>query len=127
MTHGEAYEIDTFKEKIIDLDKGAKHVAKISNTRRNKRILQRWGNRGIAGIKLPTIRIGAELYTSQEALNWFLNASQKAQRLKHSRATSAGIAKSQDEANRQRRSQGTSGELAKSESDIEQEARDLGI
>jgi hypothetical protein len=93
MTHVFTYDIDTFVEKIISLDKGAKHVSEISGTKRNKRILLRWSNRGVAGVKLPTIRIGGELYTSQEALNWFLNASRQAKRQKHSRATSAGITK----------------------------------
>ena len=119
--------IDTFSEKIMSLDQGAKHVSKISGTKRNKRILQRWSNRGISGVKLPTIQIGGELYTSQEALNWFLNASRQAKRERHGRATSAGIAQSQYEANRQGYSREASDELAEAESDVEQAARDLGI
>ena len=88
------YSIDTFVEKIISLNEGAKHVSEISGTKRNKRILLRWSNRGVAGVKLPTIRIGGEVFTSQEALNWFLNASREAKRQKHSAATSLGISKS---------------------------------
>ena len=103
MTHS----INTFTEKIISLDAGAKHVSEISGTKRNKRILLRWSNRGVAGVKLPTIRIGGELFTSQEALNWFLNASRHAKRKKHGRATSVGIAKAKIE--------------------FEQQAEDLGI
>ena len=127
MTHVFTYDIDTFVERIISLDEGAKHVSKISSTRRNKRILLRWSNRGVGDVKLPTIRIGGELYTSREALNWFLNASRQSKRQKHSQATSAGIARSQDEANQQGHRREASGELAKSELDVEQVARDLGI
>lgn len=123
MTH----QIDTFSEKILSLDGAAKHLSKISGTKRNRRILQRWSNLGVSGIKLPTIQIGGELYTSQQALNWFLNASRQAKRERHGRATSAGIAQSQYEANRQGYSREASDELAEAESDVEQAARDLGI
>jgi len=127
MTHVFTYDIDTFIERIISLEEGAKHVSKISSTRRNKRILLRWSSHGVGGVKLPTIQIGGELYTSQEALNWFLNASRQAKRETHGRATSAGIAQSQYEANRQGYSREASDELAEAESDVEQAARDLGI
>ena len=90
-------EIDTFTEAIISLLEGAEHISKISGKKRNKRVLIRWSNRGVAGVKLPTIRIGGELYTSQEKLNWFLNASREAKRQKQSTATKEGIAKAQNE------------------------------
>lgn len=87
-------QIDTFQESIISLDAAAKHVSEISGKKRNRRILIRWSNRGVAGIKLRTIRIAGELYTSREALNLFLNASQEAKRKKHSEATIRGISHS---------------------------------
>ena len=99
-------EINTFEERIISLEDGAKHISKISGTKRNRRVLIRWSNRGVAGIKLPTIRVGGQLYTSQEKLNWFLNESREAKRKRHSQATSAGI------------------QQAKS---VEQRAQELGI
>ena len=99
-------QIDTFNETIMSLDEGAKHVSEISGKKRNRRILVRWSNRGVAGVKLPTIRVGSELYTSREALNWFLNASQEAKRSRHSEATTNGI------------------RLAKC---VEQQAQELGI
>ena len=83
--------IDTFTEAVISLDVAAKHVSKISGTKRNRRVLIRWANRGVAGVKLPTVRIGGQIYTSQEKLNWFLNESQTAKRKRHSQATKAGI------------------------------------
>ena len=83
--------IDTYKEKIISLDEGAKHVSRISGTKRNRRVLIRWSNRGVAGVKLPTIRIGGQIYTSQEALNWFLNASREAKTQQRSKATAEGM------------------------------------
>ena len=83
--------IDTFKEKIISLDDGAKHVSKISGKKRNRRVLIRWSNRGVAGVKLPTIRIGGQIYTSQEKLNWFLNASRAAKTEQRSKATAEGL------------------------------------
>ena len=98
--------IDTFKESIIHLDDAAKHVSKISGTKRNRRILLRWASRGVAGVKLPAIRIGGELFTSREKLNWFLNESREAKRRNHSQATSIGI--------RQARN-------------VEQQAQELGI
>lgn len=107
MTQTVTNEIDTFSETIISLDEGAKHVSQISGTKRNRRVLVRWSNRGVAGVKLPTIRIGGELYTSQEKLNWFLNASRDAKRQRHSNATKAGI--------------------AKASIDVEHEAEELGI
>lgn len=107
MTHVYTYDIDTFTEQIISLDEGARHVSEISSTQRNKRILLRWSGRGIAGVRLPTIRIGGELFTSREALNWFLNTSRQAKQEKHGRATSIGIAKAKIE--------------------LEQQAEDLGI
>ena len=91
MTQTTTTEIDTFKEIVISLDQGAKHVSKISGTKRNRRVLIRWSNRGVAGVKLPTIRIGGEIFTSQEKLNWFLNASREAKQKRHSQATSLGI------------------------------------
>ena len=99
-------QIDTYSETIISLDEGAKDISKISGTKRNRRILVRWSNRGVAGVKLPTIRVGSELYTSREALNWFLNASQEAKRSRQSEATTNGI------------------RLAKC---VEQQAQELGI
>ena len=94
MTQTVTTEIDTFTETIISLDDGAKHVSQISGTKRNRRVLIRWSNRGVAGVKLPTIRIGGELYTSREKIDWFLNAAAEAKRKLHSRATKAGIANS---------------------------------
>lgn len=102
-----SYSIDTFAEHVITLEQGAKHLSKISGTRRNRRVLLRWSNRGIAGIRLPTIRIGGELFTSREALNWFLNSSREARQKNHGRATSVG--------------------MAKAKLDLEQQAQDLGI
>ncbi|MFK7768793.1 MAG: DUF1580 domain-containing protein, partial [Mariniblastus sp.] len=65
--------IDTFKETIISLEEGAKHLTKIGKVKRNKHVLMRWANRGVAGVKLRTISIGSEIFTSCEALNCFLN------------------------------------------------------
>ena len=83
--------IDTFLETVISIDDAAKHVSKISGKKRNRNVLLRWANRGVAGVKLPTIRIGGELFTSQEALNWFLNESRKSKTQSRSKATSEGM------------------------------------
>jgi hypothetical protein len=73
-----SYSIDTFIETIISLDDAARHVATISGKKRNRRVILRWISRGVAGVRLPAIRIGGQLYTSAEALNYFLNESQAA-------------------------------------------------
>ena len=54
-------QIDTFTEEIINLDASAAHIARISNTKRNRRVLLRWANRGLVGVKLPTILIGGQI------------------------------------------------------------------
>ena len=84
-------EIDTFKEKVISLDAGAKHISKFTKKKKNRRILLRWSNRGLSGVKLPTIRIGGEILTSKEALNWFLNRSREAASQKRSQQTKRGL------------------------------------
>lgn len=69
--------IDTFKEKVISLARAAKHVAKISGKKPNRRALLRMALKGKKGVRLPTIDISGELYTSEEALNWYLNEIRK--------------------------------------------------
>ena len=69
MNQLEPNQIDTFNEEIIDLDAAAAHIARISKTKRNRRVLLRWANRGLAGVKLPTILIGGQIYTSKQKLN----------------------------------------------------------
>ena len=70
MKHINPNQIDTFNEEIMDLDAAAAHIARISKTKRNRRVLLRWSNRGVSGLKLPTILIGGQIYTSKEKLNW---------------------------------------------------------
>ena len=113
MKHINPNQIDTFIEEIIDLDAAAVHIARISKTKRNRRILLRWANRGLSGVKLPTILIGGQIYTSKEKLNWFFNESAKAKRLRRSDETKDGLRK-------KRQGQPTA-------SDLEAEARALGI
>ena len=69
--------IDTFVEKVISLARAAEHVGKISGKKPNRRALLRWALKGKKGIRLPTIDISGELYTSEEALNWYLNEIRK--------------------------------------------------
>lgn len=106
-------QIDTFNEEIIDLDAAAAHIARISKTKRNRRVLLRWANRGLAGVKLPTILIGGEIYTSKEKLNWFLNEAAQAKRHRRSNETKAGLRKK--------------GQERPTDRDLEAEARALGI
>ena len=106
-------QIDTFTEEIMDLDAAAAHIARISKTKRNRRVLLRWSNRGVSGVKLPTILIGGQIYTSKQKLNWFLNESAKAKRLRRSNETKEGLRKKQQERPADR--------------DLEAEARALGI
>ena len=89
--------IDTFSEKIISLEVAANHVGAISGKKRNRSIILRWINRGVAGVRLEAVRIGGEIYTSERAINLFLNESCVANRRRHSQATSAGIRRSSQE------------------------------
>ena len=113
MKHINPNQIDTFTEEIMDLDAAAAHIARISKTKRNRRVLLRWSNRGVSGVKLPTILIGGQIYTSKQKLNWFLNESAKAKRLRRSNETKEGLRKKQQERPADR--------------DLEAEARALGI
>ena len=113
MKHINPNQIDTFIEEIMDLDAAAAHIARISKTKRNRRVLLRWANRGLAGVKLPTILIGGQIYTSKEKLNWFLNESANAKRLRRSDETKTGLRKKSQE--------------RLTESELEAEARALGI
>ena len=99
--------IDTFSETVISLDDAAKHVSKISGKKRNRALIIRWANRGVSGVRLKTICIGSEIFTSREAINAFLNESRNAKQAKLSKATSQGIRSAR--------------------STIEQEALELGI
>ncbi len=113
MKHADPKQIDTFTEEIIDLDAAAAHIARISKTKRNRRVLLRWANRGLAGVKLPTILIGGQIYTSKEKLNWFLNESANAKRHRRSDETKTGMRKNRQE--------------QPTDSALEAEARALGI
>ncbi|MEL7500051.1 MAG: DUF1580 domain-containing protein [Planctomycetota bacterium] len=86
--------IDTFKETILSVDAAAKHISKITGKRRNRAVILRWANKGVAGVKLRTIAVGSEIFTSREALNDFLNDSRNAKRDQRSRETASGIRRS---------------------------------
>lgn len=83
--------IDTFKEKVLSIDEADRHIAKISGKKRNRSKIIRWANRGVAGVKLRTILIGSEIFTSREALNEFLNLSREAKQSAKSLTTAVGI------------------------------------
>ena len=103
-------QIDTFKHQMMTIDEAAKHASGISRKKKNRNVILRWANRGVAGVILPTIRMGSDLFTSQEAMNWFFNESRKAKSKARSKATSEGMRRSK---------------LTKS--GIELEAQELGI
>ena len=84
--------IDTFKETILSVDEAAKHVSKIAKKKRSRPVIMRWANRGVAGVKLATILIGGEIYTSAEALNRFMNESRAAKLAKQGQVMADGIA-----------------------------------
>ena len=86
--------IDTFTESIISVDEAAKHVSKINGKKRNRSVILRWINRGVAGVRLSAIRIGGDLHPSREALNSFLNEAHAAKTKRHGRATAEGIRRS---------------------------------
>ena len=67
--------IDTFREKVISLNEAVDHISKISGRKRNRHVVLRWINKGVGGTRLETIRIGRQIYTSEEAINRFVNAS----------------------------------------------------
>ena len=117
--------IDTFNEDVISIDAGAKHVAKISGKKPNRRQLVRWSNRGVSGLRLPTIQIGSELYTSREKLNWFLNAIRQVKQKRHSQATSRGIQTASLERQAEQLSQATSRGIQTAS--LERQAEQLGI
>ena len=83
--------IDTFREKVISIEDAAKHVSKLTKKKRNRSLILRWANQGVAGVRLETIRIGSDIYTSREALNEFMNASREAKFSEQSQATTNGL------------------------------------
>ncbi len=83
--------IDTFKESLVSAEDAAKHIAKITGKKSNRRVILRWMNRGVSGVFLASIRIGSEIYTSREKLNLFVNEARQVKKSELSNATKAGI------------------------------------
>ena len=83
--------IDTFKETILSVNDAAKHVGEVTGKKRNRAVIMRWANRGVSGVRLRTILIGGEVFTSSEALNEFFADSRRAKQKRRSDATAGGI------------------------------------
>ena len=90
--------IDIQSETVISLNEAAKHPS-LPRRRRGKRphvsTLYRWSTAGIKGIKLETLRVGATLCTSLEAVQRFaerltaLDSHRAAENMRHSERDSA--------------------------------------
>ena len=84
--------IDTFNERMLNVDEATAHFSKICKRERNRHVVLRWMNRGCSGVVLETVRIGREIYTSAEAVNRFANRVAAKKRELHGFATTEDIA-----------------------------------
>lgn len=73
-THQEstsAYRIDTNSDRLLQLARLADWLATRTGRQLHRSVPYSWRRNGIAGIRLPTVRLGGAHYTSQEAFSWW--------------------------------------------------------
>jgi hypothetical protein len=103
--------IDIQHDQLVELSKVPANLQKRTGKRLNLSTIYRWINRGIADIRLETILVGGQRFTTAEALNRFFTQSTLAKQGRLSTATSEGIKRAKFVRDRQ----------------LEKEAQELGI
>lgn len=78
--------IDISKEELLTLTEVTKVLPKLKPHGVSSNCVWRWCRKGVKGVKLDYVRIGARMYTSTEALNRFANAVADADRQQHAEA-----------------------------------------
>ena len=68
------YSINPSRDRLIALAKLVQWYEQRTGRRLHRSVTYRWRQRGVAGIKLPTIRLGGTRYTSEEAIAWWTAA-----------------------------------------------------
>lgn len=62
-------------EDVLSLSEARNELQKITGHRPDKSTMIRWIIRGVGGVKLEAVRLGGRhIYTSTQALNWFIVA-----------------------------------------------------
>lgn len=72
--------IDLFSEELITLTDVAKKLPGRDGRSLHHSTLVRWARRGIAGERLPAVKIGGAFYTTLDRVNEFLNHVSHAER-----------------------------------------------
>ena len=99
--------ICTSSENLIAFDRIPQYLQKTFGHKVHLASVYRWANKGIGGVRLETIKVGAKRFTSTQALDRLFNG-----------ATKAG----------QERIEDTPAEIkSRTEKRIEKEAKELGI
>jgi hypothetical protein len=74
-----AFPINVFEEDVLSLDEAAKVISAITKRKRNVPLIRRWITRGVDGVRLGSVKIGREWFTSKQALLRFLNRTESAE------------------------------------------------
>lgn len=80
MTTATTYQIDPERERVLELTAVPAEMARMGFRRPHVNVVRRWKKRGVRGIALPTVLVGPRLYTSIEALKWWVAAASAAPR-----------------------------------------------
>lgn len=76
-----SYSIDLDHEKVLPLGDVPALMERMGFRRPHINVVRRWSKRGLRGIALPTVLSGPRLYTSREALKWWIAATSAASRV----------------------------------------------
>lgn len=76
----EPYSIDPARDRLLSLRRVVEWYTSRTGERLHRTVPYRWAQRGIGGIRLPTVRIGRARFTSEEALTWWTAAIDKNRR-----------------------------------------------
>jgi hypothetical protein len=75
------YAIDPELERIMPLSDVPAFMERMGFRRPHLNVVRRWKQRGVRGIPLPTLLNGPRLYTSREAIKWWLQVTTAASRV----------------------------------------------
>jgi hypothetical protein len=68
------YRIDPARERLIALRRVVRWYTDRTGESLHRSVPYRWAQHGVAGVRLPTVRLGGARYTSQEAIAWWTAA-----------------------------------------------------
>lgn len=76
------YEIDLEREELIRLNSELpKRIARLKGGRAvAQSTIYRWARKGLKGLRLPTVQVGRELFTSAEAVGWWCSQLARVER-----------------------------------------------